>query len=268
MKRDQLPDRFRIVVEREVEIFQGSVSVSQQNGIPDTAKIPIENPFHWLRIPDVISVFVDMKGSTTLSATTHERSTAAVYRLFTGTAVALFHEFESPYIDVRGDGVFALFDSWQIHRALSAAVTFKTFCVEEFLPKTKAKADLHLGVHLGIDQKTVLVRKLGLKAVSGRTDRQNEVWAGRPVNISAKLASLSQNNELYVSERFFGRLRAKESLKTCGCPTGSVTDLWSSIDLSEDDRFDFQTAYVLKSNWCQVHGSQYCEALLSADRSP
>ena len=54
--------------------------------------------------------FVDMKGSTQLSATNHEKSTAGAYQLFTGTAVRLFDAFDAPYINVRGDGVFALFD--------------------------------------------------------------------------------------------------------------------------------------------------------------
>jgi class 3 adenylate cyclase len=136
-----------------------------------------------------------MMGSTKLSAEAHDNSTAGAYQLFTGTAVRLFSEFEAPYIDVRGDGVFALFNSDQPYRALAAAVTFKTFAREEFTPRIKEKTEQAVGSHLGIDQKTVLVRKLGLKRHAERTDRQNEVWAGKPVNMAAKLASISEDND-------------------------------------------------------------------------
>ena len=68
-----------------------------------------------------------MLGSTQFSASTHENATAGAYQLFTGTAVAIFDSFEASYIDVKGDGVFALFNGDQPYRALAAAVTFKTF---------------------------------------------------------------------------------------------------------------------------------------------
>ncbi|MDC8449786.1 MAG: hypothetical protein LV473_15700 [Nitrospira sp.] len=77
--------------------------------------------------------------------------------------MAIFDRFEASYIDVKGDGVFALFNGNQPYRALAAAVTFKTFSKEEFVPKIKAATSITAGCHIGIDKKTVLVRKLGLK---------------------------------------------------------------------------------------------------------
>ncbi len=37
------------------------------------------------------------------------------------------------------------------------------------------------------------------------------------------------------------------------------------MDLSEDDRFDFDTAHVLESLWCKIHGNEYCEIILELD---
>lgn len=51
----------------------------------------------------------------------------------------LFNAFEASYIDVRGDGVFALFNRDHPYRALAAAVTFKAFVHEEFVPRIKKK---------------------------------------------------------------------------------------------------------------------------------
>ncbi len=51
---DRLPERFRAVIEEQIEVFGRRRSIQLRNTIPDTTEIPIENPTHWLRIPDVI----------------------------------------------------------------------------------------------------------------------------------------------------------------------------------------------------------------------
>jgi class 3 adenylate cyclase len=158
--KEQLPKRFRDIIDEQVKIHQKGRSITAVNSIPDTSKIPIEKPRHWLKIPDVICVFVDMMNSTGLSASLHDNSTAGAYQLYTGTAVKLFSEFNAPYIDVRGDGVLALFNKDQPYTALAAAVTFKTFANVIFVQTIREKTPVEIGSHIGIDQKTVLVRKI------------------------------------------------------------------------------------------------------------
>ena len=260
---DCIPTRFRQILDDQIALYQKGRSIQDFNEIPPTKKIPIENPRHWLRISKVVSVFVDMINSTQLSAGNNDKETAGVYRLYTGTAVRLFDEFEAPYIDVRGDGVLALFNKTQPHRALAAAVTFKTFTEAEITPRVKEKTDIEIGSHIGIDQQTVLVSKIGLKRHDQRSDRQNEVWAGRPVNMSAKLASLSKAGELLISERYFKNFKDERVLKTCECDGKS--DLWDPVNLEADKRFDFSKAYKLKKLWCQKHGKEYCEYILALD---
>lgn len=262
----QIPARFQEILEEQLDIYNRGRTIQVVNGIPDTTNIPIQDPKHWLRIPHVICIYVDMIGSTRLSAELYDKSTAGAYQLFTGTAVRLFNEFGSPYIDVRGDGVFALFNQDQPYTALAAAVTFKTFAKEIFVFTIKNKTGVDIGSHIGVDQKTVLVKKIGLRRSGGRTDKQNEVWAGKPVNMAAKLASLSENDELLASERFFRNINDEHALLSCGCRSGVKTNLWSERDLSTDEKFDFQLAYSLKSNWCKVHGREYCEAILACDQ--
>ena len=163
----------------------------------------------------------------------------------------------------------ALFDSNQVYRAIASAVTFKTFAKEEFCSRIKQKTSIDVGAHIGIDQKTVLVRKIGFKRYRGRTDRQNEVWAGKPVNMASKLAALTKNNELIVSDRYFKNIKSELVLKSCGCQDGietdEKTDLWAEIDLDYDDSFDFNKAYKLESIWCQTHGKEFCENILQRD---
>lgn len=261
----KLPQSIESIISDEVSYFKQSVSITERNKIPDTRFIPIENPTYWFKIPDVICCFVDMEGSTKLSASTHDRSTAKAYRLFTQTAIKIFDKFGAPYIDVKGDGVFALFDDDKPYTALAATVSFKTFVDEHFTPLIKEKTEQEIGGHFGIDQKTVLVRKLGLKRYQDRTDRQNEVWAGKPINMAAKLASLSTGNRLWVSDRYFKNLKDEKALYSCGCPNGDKDLLWREEDLSNESKFDFDKAHSLGSNWCEIHGKFFCASLVKLD---
>jgi class 3 adenylate cyclase len=253
------------LINTELNHFKEQVSIQNYNSIPGTHKIPIENPTHWFKIADVICCFVDMEGSTKLSANSHDKTTAKAYRLFTETAVRIFHHFGASYIDIKGDGVFSLFDSSKVYSALAATITFKTFVYDDFTPKVKQLTGQDIGGHFGIDQKTVLVRRLGLKCHQDRTDRQNEVWAGKPVNMAAKLASLSTNNQLWVSERYFRNLVDEKATHSCGCPNAERVELWEKKDVSKDSRFDFSNAYTLNSNWCEKHGRSFCSALVHLD---
>jgi class 3 adenylate cyclase len=253
------------IIDTELRFFKESVSITNQNQIPDTPQIPIQNPTTWLKIPDVICCFVDMEGSTKLSAGSHDKTTAKSYRLFTETAIRIFHKFGASYIDIKGDGVFSLFNKNQPYTALAATVSFKTFVFEHFTPKVEKLTEQRIGGHFGIDQKTVLVRKFGLKVYQDRTDRQNEVWAGKPINMAAKLASLSTDNKLWVSDRFFHNIKDEKAIYSCGCPNGNKDKLWNKEDVSNDNRFDFDTAYSLGSNWCQKHGKSFCSNLVKLD---
>lgn len=263
----KLPSYVEAIIETELKHFSQTVSITIHNEIPETPKIPIQDARTWVKIPGVICCFVDMEGSTKLSAGSHDKTTAKAYRLFTETAIRIFHTFGAAYIDVKGDGVFSLFNNKQPYSALAAIVSFKTFVYEHFTPKVKELTNQCIGGHFGIDQKTVLVRRFGLKSYGNRTDRQNEVWAGKPVNMAAKLASCSTNNKLWVSERFFHKLKDDKAIYSCGCPSGDKSNLWTKEDVSNDSRFDFDTAYSLGSNWCEKHGKFFCSSLVRLDES-
>lgn len=251
------------IVDEELIISRQAVSLTHRNSIPDTTKIPIENPTNWLKIPNVVCVFIDMIGSTKLSALVDNTKMAKAYRLFTGTLIKVFDYYDSPYIDVKGDGVFALFDSDKVYTALVAAVTAKTIVEESLSGRIKDISGVEIGAHIGIDQDTILVRKLGLKRYEGRTDRQNEVWAGKTVNMAAKLASLSKGKELWVSYRFRKNLKDEKATMSCSCH--EKIQLWEEKDVSNDDRFDFDSAYMTKAIWCSKHGSEYAKYLKSLD---
>ena len=99
MQDSQIEKGIADIVEEEIKISKQAVSVTQRNSIPDTTQIPIENPVNWLKIPNVICVFVDMIGSTKLSALVDGTKMAKAYRLFTGSLIKIFDYYDSPYID-------------------------------------------------------------------------------------------------------------------------------------------------------------------------
>lgn len=266
------PEGIAELIEERIAIFQGNNSITNRNTLLVDGTYPLTDNM-WLKIPDVICVFADIRNSTGLSATTHDHSTASIYELFTGTAVRMFHQFGAQYIDIKGDGVFALFNSNEVHRALAAAVSFKTFAAENFLPLVRRKLNgaVDVGFHMGIDQKTVLVKQLGIRDAEGRDRRKNEVWAGKPINMAVKLAARSKDGELLVSERYHNNLADENYVqKTCGCVLGghdqnAVVDIWKSVDVSQEDMFDFDTAYSMHNHWCTTHGKEWADGILALD---
>ncbi len=255
------------IVSDAISLFSNPTDVTERNTLPENETWYWMSA--WIKVPDVICVYVDIRNSTGMSAVLQTRSTAAIYELFVNTAVRIFHEFDAEYIDIKWDGVFALFSKWRHFRALAAAVTFKTFCDKEFVKRSKKKyKDLDIGVHLWMDQKTVIVKQIWLKDHPARDRRKNEVWAGKPINMAAKLASRSWDSGLLISERFYQNIKSEAiAIKSCWChdwnPSSEKTELWEEVDLSSETVFDFNKAWRLKTHWCNIHWKEYCEKMLS-----
>lgn len=258
-----------ILDEAKARYEQGE-NVEQKSQIPLTDAMPLELN-KWFRVDDVVCVFIDMKNSTQLSAQRQDKFTAGIYQYFTDTAVKVLNHFDVSYIDIKGDGAFGLFERNRIYHAFCAAITFKTFSSRILGTVVKLEDDKKVSCHIGMDMKTVLVKRIGLRKVDGKTLKQNEVWAGKPVNMASKLASLGDENELSVSERVFDVFRRRGSdlvLKSCGCLNGQKKKFWNRLDLS-DPKFDFSRAYKIDtSGWCRTHGIKCCEDILKLDNRP
>ncbi|WP_423822901.1 adenylate/guanylate cyclase domain-containing protein [Salinisphaera sp. SPP-AMP-43] len=265
--QDKLLEPIREIVDKAASNYGEHAEIESCSKIPDPGDIP-QRKNKWLRLDDVISVFVDMKGSTKLSSKKHPKSTAEIYQYFTDTVVRICNHLGAAYLDIKGDGIFALFDKNTPHAALCAAVTCKTFANDYFSPQVTKRRDVDVGVHIGIDCGPIVFKRIGLEPRRGADDsgKRNEVWAGKCVNMSSKLAALGDDNELKISSRFFDRLTHRKALKSCGCDSsnGAATNLWEPKDVT-DDFFDFKRVYTLRSNWCDTHGKEYCDELLKSE---
>ena len=168
--------------------------------------IPKEGPASgglWWRIPGATAVFADIKRSTSISVNGSRKDAAYAYTYFLRAMAVIFDKFGARYIDIQGDGVFGLFSGKDAtFSAAACAITMKTHMERVVEPRFRKDASTKQGLKIGIgvDQGTLLVRRLGL-----RNTGQNEVWAGSPVNAAAKLSSVAGDNQVVVSDRVFAR---------------------------------------------------------------
>ena len=147
---------------------------------------------------------------------------------------------------------------------------------KRFEQDTSSEWKLTAGI--GIDQGTLLVRRLGLRGT-----KQNEVWAGKPVNMASKLSSVADSNQIVVSDRVFreyeraSKLRRRALIWSCGCdgptigkaldiPLGETICLWDEESAPQEVDFDLERIYRLKSKWCITHGPEFCEAIVTGKR--
>jgi class 3 adenylate cyclase len=128
----------------------------------DVLSLPIEAR-RWIKIPDIVVVVADLKNSTQLGTGKHDASTASIYEAATGNVVSVFDKFGADFIQVQGDGAFAIFwGDLRYQRAMCAGITVKTFSkamvdrLEKKWPSLPAT-----GFKVGIASHRVLAKRIG-----------------------------------------------------------------------------------------------------------
>ena len=254
------------------------VQVENQNEVPETGPA---NRGLWLRIPNVTAVFADLKGSTDLSSSVSPEVAAIAYNYFNRAMSVILEGFSAGYVEIQGDGIFGLFSGkGSMFYAAACAITMRSQ-VEEIVAsrfKRDASVQWDLKVGVGVDRGTLIVRQLGLRGT-----KLNEVWAGKPVNVAAKLSSVAGPNQVAVSARMFAgyeaaaKMRQRALIWSCGCgdsnrgaglsaAPGQTSNLWAKQAAPRDLGLDFRCIYTRKSGWCQQHGAEFCEAILTGQR--
>jgi class 3 adenylate cyclase len=231
----------------------------------DAYDLPDSNNKTWFRLDDVVVAFADLQNSTRLGTGKHAASTAAIYRAATGNVVRIFNAFSADFIQIQGDGVFAVF--WgerRYERALCAGVTVKTFSAETLVPKLESrwKDDPTTGFKVGIASGRTLVKNLGTPR---NESEQEPVWAGKPVNFAAKAAQQAKRHELIVTGSVWDAIRDNDYLTvTCACdPTH---DLWKNVTIEKLNHDEDEAAgRLLESSWCARCRDAFCDAIMSGE---
>ena len=174
------------------------VQITVENDVPETGPT---NRGLWIQIPNATAVFADLKGSTDLNATEGPEVAAVAYTYFIRAMTVILDRFGARYLDIHGDGVFGLFSGKDSEfLAAACAITMRTHTEREIAVRFEAdtSASWELSAGFGIDKGTLLVRRLGLRGT-----KQNEVWAGTPLNSAAKLSSVAAPDQVVVSDRVY-----------------------------------------------------------------
>ena len=212
------------------------VRITRHNEVPETGPT---NSGRWFRVPQVTAVFADLKNSTGLNVASSPKDAAFAYTYFIRAMTVALDRFSAQYIDIQGDGIFGLFSgAGSKFNAAACAVTMQTLVEREVAARFKedSASDWKLTAGIGVDCDTLLVRRLGLRGT-----KMNEVWAGKPVSVAAKLSSVAGRNQVVVSERTlkhfqsFSRLRRKALLHS---PNGTYALVLQTDELPAlyDDR--------------------------------
>jgi class 3 adenylate cyclase len=236
--------------------------------IQDTATFPTLEQIYgikriWKRIDDVVAVVVDLKGSTRLGLGRHAETTARLYEATTGSMVRIVERFGPDFLDIQGDGLFALFHGHRRYeRAMCAAITLKTFGQSQLEPSIKE----HLGedfpdtgLKVGMAAGRLIVKKVGVRGTN------EPVWAGRSVNYAAKCAQTTSKQELIITPRVWKKFESNDYVRySCGCgQSGLVSELWTVtvVDNLPEGANECRLLPIL-IGWCKDHGDQFCQAIL------
>lgn len=231
----------------------------------DVSTLPI-TARKWIRLDDIVVVVADLKNSTKLGTGSKAASTASIYQAATGGVVKVLDQFGADFIQIQGDGAFAIF--WgekRYERAACAGITIKTNSLNLTSQiETKWPQKPETGFKVGIASGRVLVKRIG----TPRNPAQQEpVWAGKPVNYAAKAAQCADRHQMIVTGSVWDRFSSNDYL-TFSCDCGAPSDsIWRDVNIERlpDDEPEAQ-GRLLTSQWCDVHGEEYCNAILDGKK--
>jgi class 3 adenylate cyclase len=243
-------------------------SVEDWGGTLDVATLPI-TARKWITVPDVVAVMADLKNSTQLGTGKWAASTASIYQASTGGVVKIFDSFGADFIQIQGDGAFALFwGDLRYERAMCAGITIRTSS-EDLVERLEAKWSTiaETGFKVGVASGRVLVKRIG----TPRNPAQQEpMWAGKPVNYAAKAAQSTDCHEVIVTGSVWDRVGANDYLAfSCGCGGDGrpSTTIWNDMTIDKLPAGDPEReGRRLVSAWCTIHGAEFCSAVLAGRR--
>lgn len=213
-------------------------------------------------------LFVDLDKSSKISFKKHALTMAKIYDYFTQTLVDVFNHdsFSADYVDVKGDGAFAIYEGEHAsYKAFYAAITFRKIFEEKIKTKFQDDEGGNLSCKIGIHKDKILVKKIGKRG------DYNEVWAGRLVNNAAKLSKEYEKapekfngalSPIIISEEVYKDFEKHPEFGLYNCHNGATAILDQKnpvftevTDFSDDtlgDKF-----YYTQVGWCSYCADDY-----------
>ncbi|EHH9692478.1 hypothetical protein KJQ81_05045 [Campylobacter lari] len=158
----------KITTSKNIE-FEKYNTINTNNIQLETNKVAV--------IDDVTCVFVDMENSTKMAIGQIDKA-LNIQIPYIRALVEIFQLHNAKYIDIQGDGGFALFDG---NNSKSNGIYVAAIINTLFNKK------LNMNIRIGIDCETVYVKK------AGKRGENKEIWLGRPVCLASKLCNIGLN---------------------------------------------------------------------------
>ncbi len=211
---------------------------------------------------EFVCLYIDLNGSSKKSFKSQVQTMAKIYDYFTQNLVDVFSKFNAEYIDIKGDGAFAIFEGEKAsYRAFYAAITFKELFDLHISQKFEDAEGNRLGCKIGIHKDKILVKKIG------KRNNYNEVWAGRVVNNAAKLAGEYKNINtprvpIIISEKIYNDFLLHPEYGLYHCHNGDENILDQKINLfTEVSDYSDETLgnkyYYTEVGWCDYCADNY-----------
>lgn len=254
--------------------------IVKKKEIPSNFKL--END-EWVQVDDVVCVYFDLSSSTKILKDYGDEISVKIFDSYIRGATKIFNNFKCSYLDIQGDGGFALFSGDKyIQRAMVSAVTLKTLLstnysnnLNSLIRKINKKINLssRIGIHIG----KILAKKSGIRG-------ENEIlWLGGLVSIASKICGLRRENAklfkgnsgekiqsdiLKISEDLYHeilKLNCSDYLiVSCGC--GKKKNLWEELEF-EKNFYGIKKIYILETKWCKKCGDDFSKAILEDKES-
>jgi class 3 adenylate cyclase len=252
--------------ERARASLRTPVQIRDSDHFPSVEEIKVDTV--WIRVRDVVALFADLKNSTALNFRKHAQTSARLYEAVMSNCVRAIDRFDPAFVDIQGDGLFALFHGERsFQRGMCAGITLKTFSERKLVPAIEnweqvgdrfPETGLKIGMHAGV----IAVKKVGVR------DTNEPVWAGKPVNWAAKCAAHADRNQLIVSQAVYAKFESNDYVThSCGCTlagrgTGTPRRIWVDeyVDSLPQDQMRCKR---LISRWCEHCGNEFCVAIIA-----
>jgi class 3 adenylate cyclase len=223
----------------------------------------------WHKFKDIVVVFVDLEKSTNLHRQIgNDEGLARVYNIAMGSVVRIFENFNARFIDIQGDGGFAIF--WGPNRykeALVAAITVRTMNepMMDMIYKSYSNVNSK-GFKIGVASGGALVKYVGLSkrlavTKTGKSEGwQEPIWSGDPVNFAAKAAQESEPNHILITNSVMQHVKnIDELVRTCSC--GLRVQVWEGHIIEKISGTEGQ-GFINDKKWCTTHGEEYADRIL------
>lgn len=238
-------------------------AVQAREGRFSVATLPI-TARRWHQIPDMVAVVVDLKSSTKLSTNKWAQSTASLYEASTGNVIRIFKHFRADFVQIQGDGAFALF--WgerRYERAMCAAITTQIFGADLVKQlQNRWPNQPKTGLKVGVASGRVLAKRLGIPR---NPAMQEPVWAGKPVNYATKAAQCVTSPSIIITASIWKAIAANEYLtQACICSTRTNRHVWAETKIRKLPDGDAQAlGHRSTYRWCSKHLDADCQAVLA-----